>query len=433
MTFILEIYLCSASILRYIYWLPKSQEAIKIEQYRIIFFQNVSFKIFTKVATNRINKVARKVIRPSQTAFLPGRFILEGATVLHETVHEMHRKKLSGDIFKVDVQQTLRMKRFSPLWCQWVQHFLPRGSVAVKVNSKIGRYFQEKKVYDKYADDTILSIQDDLVQAKTLKILLCMFEQRLGLKINFHKSELYYFGKANDRGDQYSQILGCGVDKYPFKYLGIPMNFKKLNNKDWRIPMNQAYFGKVTIIEKMQTNKMGSFMSSKGPRGLGILNLEARNACLLCKWLYKLINEDGLWQQLLRKKYFKNKTIGEKKISLWIFLLFKFTMAYKQDFERTSGKFTIKKQYPSLFNIVMKKNSLVAHVLSTNSLNISLRRALVGDKFIKWNELVARVAHVQLDGHHDKAVWSLTKHGQFTVKSFYNFLVNQIALPMNNK
>ncbi|WVZ62649.1 hypothetical protein U9M48_012369 [Paspalum notatum var. saurae] len=56
-----------------------------------------------------------------------------------------------------------------------------------------------------------------------------------------------------------------------------------------------------------------------------------------------------------------------------------------------------------------------------------------GGQLIKWNDLVARVAFVQLDGHHDKAIWSLTKHGYFTVKSLYNFLVNQSALPLNKK
>jgi hypothetical protein len=38
--------------------LSKTKEAIKIQQYRPICLLNVSFKIFTKVATNRINKVA---------------------------------------------------------------------------------------------------------------------------------------------------------------------------------------------------------------------------------------------------------------------------------------------------------------------------------------------------------------------------------------
>ena len=67
-----------------------------IQQYRPICLLNVSFKIFTKVLTNRILLVAQKVIRSSQIAFLSGRFILESVVVLHETIHELHRKKKSG-------------------------------------------------------------------------------------------------------------------------------------------------------------------------------------------------------------------------------------------------------------------------------------------------------------------------------------------------
>ena len=56
--------------------LPKCVEAMKIQQYRPICLLNVSFKIFIKVATNRIMSVALKVISPTQTAFIPGRNIM---------------------------------------------------------------------------------------------------------------------------------------------------------------------------------------------------------------------------------------------------------------------------------------------------------------------------------------------------------------------
>jgi hypothetical protein len=46
-----------------------------------------------------MSEVAQKVTRPTQTAFIPGRHILEGVVVLHETIHEMHRRKLDGVIF----------------------------------------------------------------------------------------------------------------------------------------------------------------------------------------------------------------------------------------------------------------------------------------------------------------------------------------------
>ena len=85
--------------------LPKTQEASKIQQYRPICLLNVSFKIFTKVATTRINSVADHIVNPSQTAFMRGRNILEGVVILHETVHELHRKNLSGVIFKIDFEK----------------------------------------------------------------------------------------------------------------------------------------------------------------------------------------------------------------------------------------------------------------------------------------------------------------------------------------
>jgi hypothetical protein len=47
-----------------------------------------------------------------------------------------------------------------------------------------------------YADDTILFMEHDLEKAQNLKLILSAFEQLLGLKINFHKSELFCFGKA---------------------------------------------------------------------------------------------------------------------------------------------------------------------------------------------------------------------------------------------
>jgi hypothetical protein len=44
---------------------------------------------------------------------------------------------------------------------------------------------------------------------------------------------------------------------------------------------------------------------------LGVTNFEIQNRCLLSKWWVKLCNKDGLWQQLIKNKYLKNKTVGE--------------------------------------------------------------------------------------------------------------------------
>jgi hypothetical protein len=43
------------------------------------------------------------------------------------------------------VQQTLRMKDFSPTWCRWIASFMEGGHVGVKINDQVGQNFQTKK------------------------------------------------------------------------------------------------------------------------------------------------------------------------------------------------------------------------------------------------------------------------------------------------
>jgi hypothetical protein len=62
--------------------------------------------------------------------------------------------------------------------------------------------------------------------------MMSSFEQLMGLKINFNKSEATCFGKATERMDVYARIFTCKVGKFPFRYLGVPMHFKKLANID---------------------------------------------------------------------------------------------------------------------------------------------------------------------------------------------------------
>jgi hypothetical protein len=75
---------------------------VQIQQYRHICLLNVSFKIVTKVATNHVFDVAHKVVRPTKMTFMLERHILEGIVMPHETIHEMHRRKLDGVLFKID-------------------------------------------------------------------------------------------------------------------------------------------------------------------------------------------------------------------------------------------------------------------------------------------------------------------------------------------
>ena len=287
--------------------------------------------------------------------------------------------------------------------------FYPRGHVGIKVNNQIGENFQTykglrqgdllspilfsivadmlalliKRVKDsgslnrviphlvddglsilQYADDTIIFLEHDLQQAKNLKLILSVFEKLSGLKINFHKSELFCFGKAKECFDEYSSIFGCKLGSFPVKYLGIPMHFMKLSNNDWKVieqrierklrswkGKHMSVGGRLVLINSFLSS-LAMFMISffeipkgvlqkidyyrsrffwqgddhkkkyrltrwdiicqpKDQGGLGVYNLEIQNKCLLSKWLYKLINEDGVWQDLLKRKYLHNKSITQ--------------------------------------------------------------------------------------------------------------------------
>jgi hypothetical protein len=46
-----------------------------------------------------------------------------------------------------------------------------------------------------YADDTFF-MENDLEEDKNMKLLICTFEQLMGLKIHFQKSEMFCYGNA---------------------------------------------------------------------------------------------------------------------------------------------------------------------------------------------------------------------------------------------
>jgi hypothetical protein len=108
-----------------------------------------------------------------------------------------------------------------------------RAKVAGQVRGVITHLVDDGLSILQYADDTIIFLDHDLEQAKNLKLLLCAFEQLSGLKINFHKSEIFCYGAAKEMEPFYTSLFGCNSEAYPFRYLGIPMHHRQLLNFEW--------------------------------------------------------------------------------------------------------------------------------------------------------------------------------------------------------
>jgi hypothetical protein len=124
--------------------------------------------------------------------------------------------------------------------------------------------------------------------------------------------------------------------------------------------------------------------------------LELKNKNLLCKWLFKLLNKNGVWQELLTNKYLHSKSLSQVTSQPSDSPFWKGIMKAKDEFfardefiigdgesvrfweDTWLGNRPLAVQYPSLFNIVRHKNVPVASVLAQAPLNIEFGRALTG-------------------------------------------------------
>ena len=192
---------------------------------------------------------------------------------------------------------------------------------------------------------------------------------------------------------------------------------------------------------KYRLTKWSIICRPRDQGGLGIEVLELKNKCLLSKWLYKLMNEEGVWQELLTNKYLHSKTLSQVAVKPTDSPFWKGLMKVRSDFFKRGsfvigdgmntrfwedtwlGDSPLAQQYPLLYNIANHKQVLVAQAL-TQPLNINFRRTLTTNKWEQWLHLVSRLMDVNLSTEPDKFLWSLTTSGAFTVKSMYLDFLN---------
>jgi hypothetical protein len=73
----------------YIALIPKKKNPCKITNYRPISLCNVINKLSAKVLANRLKRVLPYIISPNQSAFIPGRLIMDNILVAFEALHTM--------------------------------------------------------------------------------------------------------------------------------------------------------------------------------------------------------------------------------------------------------------------------------------------------------------------------------------------------------
>jgi hypothetical protein len=133
----------------------------------------------------------------------------------------------------------------------------------------------------------------------------------------------------------------------------------------------------------------------------------------LRKWVFKLINENGVWQQLLHNKYLHSKYLSQVNVRPDDSPFWKGLMRVKEEFfkrgafilgdranirfweDKWLGDRPLATQYPSLYNIVQHKNQIVAHTFASTPINIEFIRSLVGGHWDRWLHMLHRLIDIR--------------------------------------
>ncbi|XP_058759392.1 uncharacterized protein LOC131632671 [Vicia villosa] len=137
--------------------IPKSNNPLGLDDYRPICLVGSIHKIISKALAGRIKQVIGKVISSSQSAFVPGRQLLDGALVANELVDYASKEKKEVLLFKVDfekaydkvnwefLQAMLIGMGFGDRWLKWMDAIVFSSHMSVLVNGSPTKEFKVEK------------------------------------------------------------------------------------------------------------------------------------------------------------------------------------------------------------------------------------------------------------------------------------------------
>jgi hypothetical protein len=88
------------------------------------------------------------------------------------------------------------------------------------ITGLVPEYIENGVTILQYDDDTILCLKDDDEGARNMKLLLYLYEQISGLKINFEKSEVLTVSKDDQKMLAYSDMFNCAIGVWPINTWG---------------------------------------------------------------------------------------------------------------------------------------------------------------------------------------------------------------------
>lgn len=398
--------------------IPKTANCPKVGDFRPISCCNVFYKIITKILSARMTPLLGKLVDLAQSAFIPGRSIMDNIHLVQELMRGYENKKNAPKCaIKIDLRKAydtvdwdflrsiLHGLNLHPKFVFWVMQCVTSPRFSIAINGSPHGFFQgkrglrqgdpmsptlfifcmeylsrllaarttgsnfnyharcarEKITHVAFADDLMLFGRGDYMSMEILSNTMEEFSSCSGLEINRDKSNIFAGGKLPNRDlEEIKTIFGFPIGILPVRYLGVPLESKKLNimhyspliekiaanTKKWT-GKNLSYAGKTELIRSvlqgvscywlqvfpLPANVRDRITSlcrvflwgtpygrigwkdlclPKDEGGLGFRDLGAWNKALLARNLWNIhVKKDSLWIKWIHSEFLINRTIWD--------------------------------------------------------------------------------------------------------------------------
>ncbi|XP_026460097.1 uncharacterized protein LOC113360875 [Papaver somniferum] len=467
----------------------ENRSALGPEDYMPIGLCNTSYKIISKLIVQRLKPLMEKIISPYQATYVSGRLISDNTVIAQEIIHSMKKKRgqIGWMALKLDMS-----KAFDRLEWDFLIKVLRHLSNAQHNNSIKGIKVDASSPainHLLFANDCFIFTQATVTSANNLLDLLHNFNTQSGQVINFDKSSIRFSKKTNpELVDTITQLMGVKHMSSKEKYLGSPLllghskqeDFKSIEDNflssysSWSstsltqagrstmikhvlnsVPIYQmgTYKLRSQLINKLTTIQRRFFWGHNSNRGsnplgwhkvcipkelggLAFRDLEKLNLALLTKLAWRLYNEnDSLWTNIMRSKYFKNGDILHQELKAgngsytWNGIV-KGIQVVKQNYftEVDNGKKTkiwLDRWIPGMIFPPVPINDLFRFYQNVEELILPETNIWNDDLLHKLfdNNTVQKILSIILDtSKEDTMLWMPARDGKFSVKSTYKHL-----------
>ncbi|XP_074305841.1 uncharacterized protein LOC141641063 [Silene latifolia] len=349
--------------------IPIKHRPLSVSDFRPISCCNVLYKIISKVICNRMANVLPEIISANQSAFIKGREIVDNILICQDLVRLYKRKSCYHRcIMKIDlkkaydsiewqfIEQMLFALKFPDKLVQWIMRCVSYPWFTLSLNGSTFGYFQGKRGIRQgdpmsplifticmeylsrvlrvvteqlefnyhslyrtlklshlcFADDLLIFCRGDRVSIKVLLRAFATFSFVSGLEMNCEKSEIYFNGLTQGEIDYILSISGLKEGSFPFKYLWIPISYKRMAIGDFldRITAicRNYLWSSSDQYGRAPSEAWDSLCTEKKFGGLGIVNCRLWNQALIGKYTWWLAcKSDHLWIKWVDHVYMKGR------------------------------------------------------------------------------------------------------------------------------